>query len=369
MNTFFQLYILFSACFFTPLFSRDIGNMQQCVRIGHGNVAALHDQKLQNCGVKIIGVLETDPAKKAKIKEGGFFFCATYEEAKQLSPDFWDVCVPSDQHVAVIKNIIQIDPQASILVEKPLCLYHQLPELTDVLKNFHGKLVVNENYLSSHITQRVKEIAFHELKLSLTQIVVEMDKNRVEDFKKGRYIDNEGALKYEGPHMLTILQNLGEEFCPQGEINILYEDVEIPKRLHNQGTADVSYTANSVLVNLFSSMKGDIKHAYAPFIFSQIPEGDATRYRVVAIEGLNPQGECVTVAGFYEPLQGYPRSIGMVVVLKNGHLESALELIEDDTMGKHIERSVNYFRGQGENPCSLEKGIEIVKMLNQLLPK
>lgn len=72
--------------------------------------------------------------------------------------------------------------------------------------------------------------------------------------------------------------------------------------------------------------------------------------------------------GFYEPIQGLQRGQGAVAVLKEGKVISLFEPIQDDTMGTHLKRAVQYLAYGAENPCPVEKGIEAVDMLTQMLP-
>jgi hypothetical protein len=271
-------------------------------------------------------------------------------------------------HISVLRKIISIDPQARILIEKPVCLHHQISELRELLRSFQGRIVVNENYLSSEITKKVREIAFDQLQIEPHRVIVEMDKNRTKDFQNGRYIDTEGALKYEGTHMVTILQGLGGEFCPKGAIEKSYGDAYIPHQLPNQGFADISYWQDGVKVHLFTSMIGEIRHHFLPHDVAIVPAEDtATRYRIAAIEG-SSNGEPVTVIGFYEPVRGFQRSQGAVAVIKNEKLVSLFEPIADDSMGTHLKRALHYLVEGAENPCPVEKGIEAVEVLNKMLP-
>lgn len=330
-----------------------------CVRVGEGTVAPLHEQKLKSHDVQTIGIIDTDEKKKSS----PFKWFESYEAAAAANPTFWDVCTPPDQHLSVIKKIIAVDPKARMIVEKPICMSHEIEELNEVLKTFQGKLVVNENYLSSDITEKVRAIAFDELKLQPTRIVIEMDKNRMADFKKGRYVDPEGAFKYEGTHIITILDSLGIPL-PSKPTSVVYEDLS--PAFPQQGSADILFESGSLQVKLYSSMKGTLKNHYAPYARAPIEEHEtAPRYRVVAIEG-----GATTIVGFYEPLPNHPRSIGEVVVLVDGKVIKTYPSIPDDTMGKHLGKAVDYLTGKTEvNPCPPETAIRIVERLDSVLPK
>ncbi len=339
-----------------------------CIRVGVGNVAPLHEQKLKLVGIETAGAIDIDEQKKAGVLAKGIKWCNSYEEAAALKPLFWDNCTPPEEHLPVIKQIIEVDPTARIIVEKPICMSYQIGELEELLKTFKGKIVVNENYLSSDITETVRKIAIEELQLKPTRIVIEMDKNRTTDFKKGRYVDPEGAFKYEGTHIITILESLGLSIPPK-PTSVVYEDLSPEFPL--QGSADIVFEIDDLQVNLYSSMKGDIKNHYPPYSRPPIKEEEtAPRYRVVAIEGISQENIPMTVAGFYEPLPDHPRSIGEVVVLSEGKIIRTIPSIPDDTMGKNLKKAVEYLSGKTEtNPCTPETGIRIVRILDSVLPQ
>ncbi len=110
-----------------------------CVRVGYGNVAQIHDRKMQECGVNTVAIIEANEQKALQAKKNGFTVFNSCLEAAQLNPSFWDICVGTNQHFKVIKNIINFAPQANILVEKPICLFSEISSLRKLLKNFQGK--------------------------------------------------------------------------------------------------------------------------------------------------------------------------------------------------------------------------------------
>ncbi len=345
----------------------------QCIRIGYGQGALLHEQKLERLGVKTVGIIETDPTKKLQIISNGFFCCKTYEEAAKLKPHFWDICTPTDDRFSIVSEILKFDPKANILMENPVCSIEQVPQF-ETLEKSGVNIVVNENYLSSKIAEEVKKKAFDELKLKPTNVIVEFDKTRIDDFKKGRFKDRRGAFGYEGTHMITCLQSLGSEFLPTEKIVKKYEDLYLPEKLENQGSADITYKVNGVSVNLFSSMKGDIKHSFPPYGRKAILENETgLRYRILAVEGIDPKGNQATVVGFYEPIQQLvdqfkKRSQGAIAVIREEKVVDLQTPIEADSMGDHLAKVVSYFKGQEKvNPCSLKEGIQAVLILDSML--
>lgn len=348
---------------------------QTCIRVGGGTISPVHQQKLQQHAVETLGIIDNDPSKKDVVLRQGLQWFESYEQALEQKPDFWDVCVPPEVHLVVMKKIIETDPKALITVEKPICMSYQISELCQLLKTFQGKIVVNENYLSSEITGTVLKIAFELLHLTPHRIVVEMDKNRIADIKRGRYVDPEGAFKYEGTHILTILLSVLDKLSielPNRPNTIDYEPLIVSGRtLENQGSADILFKIDQLEINLFSSMNGTIKNRYPAYSKDSILEEEtAHRYRILAIEGESPDGTLYTVVGFYEPLAKHSRGIGEVILLKNGEWIKSFGEIADDSMGNHLGRTADYLLGKTSvNPCTAERGIEIVRLLDRMLPK
>jgi predicted dehydrogenase len=148
--------------------------------------------------VTTIGVIDLDEKKKKLALEAGFQAFSSYEEAFKLKPDFWDICVSTDFHLNILKTIISLDSNANIIVEKPICHFFQIDTLKKILENFQGKIVVNENYVSSNITKTVRKLSAL-LNLKSTRIISEMSKNRTADIRNRRFLDQEFfAFGYEG---------------------------------------------------------------------------------------------------------------------------------------------------------------------------
>src|SRR5579862_2766983 len=115
---------------------------ETCIRVGEGTVAQIHQEKLRQYGITTLGVIDIDPLKKEIVAGKGLQWLETYDQACALKPSFWDVCVPTEDHLLVMKKIMRIDPEACILVEKPICMSYQVPELRKLLTAFQGKIVV-----------------------------------------------------------------------------------------------------------------------------------------------------------------------------------------------------------------------------------
>ncbi|NER38299.1 MAG: hypothetical protein F6J93_30815 [Oscillatoria sp. SIO1A7] len=96
-----------------------------------------------------------------------------------------------------------------------------------MLKNFKGKLVVNENYITSLVTKKIKELII-DMDLAPHKVVSEMTKNRINDFINGRFLDNNlGAFGYEGSHIVTNVMVLGGQYFPREIGDFFYKNLYI----------------------------------------------------------------------------------------------------------------------------------------------
>jgi hypothetical protein len=350
-------------------------NMQAtCIRVGYGAIAQIHQQKLDTLGVRTLAIVETHPERRMAAAHAGFQVAAKCAEVVHLRPTFWDICVPTQYHVDILEAVAACDSRANILIEKPLCRYTDIVRLEHVLRQFNGQVVVNENYCSSAVTQYVRQ-AIERLDLKIEHIAVEMTKHRGADVASGRFVDEEfGALGYEGPHLLAIVQHLGQPYLPGDVVYLAIEDAIIPTEaggstlLVGQGGIDLTYlTPTGVEVNLYSSLVGRPKYLISPLdqMGMTIAYGDPTRHRVLQVTGTDIHGDTYQIAGWYEPIRGHDRSQGAAAIFKNGAVQKFIQPILDDTIGTHLARTVRCFTGEDENPCSVAQALGIVGFLEQ----
>jgi hypothetical protein len=345
-----------------------------CIRVGYGAIAQIHQVKLDTLGVRTVAVVETLPERRLAAERAGLQVATTCAEVAHLRPTFWDICVPTQCHADILEAIAACGTRANILIEKPICRYTDLPRIERILRQFSGQIIVNENYCSSAVTEHVRQ-AIERLDIQIEYIAVEMTKHRGADFASGRFIDEEfGALGYEGPHLLAIVQHLDQQYLPGHVVDIAVEDAIIPTEtggstlLAGQGGIDLTYvTPAGVEVNLYTSLVGRPKYLIPPLNQRgmTIGYGDTTRHRVLQVTGRDIRGDTYQIAGWYEPIRGYDRSQGAAAIIKNGALETFIHPIWDDTIGTHLARAVRCFIGMDENPCSVAQGLRIVRFLEQ----
>ena len=359
-----------------------------CVRIGFGKVAQVHDAMLRELGVRTIGVFEPDCARHQAIRERGFHVVQSIDEAAALSPDFFDVCAPTEHHADVLEQINKITPRANVIMEKPFCAFAEINRMEDILMRHRGRVVVNENYSSSEVVVSIKR-EIKSLGLKVTRVIVELSKHRGEDFLANRFQDLIlGALGFEGAHLLAIANNLGHPvnfsdvrdvdidsiYCDAHHVgdlnvnNLIHDPVTGNMSLSHQGGACIQYVSEAgCLVDLYSSMSGIIGFPCPPFAptIERIAFNDShVKYRHVRIDGIASDGKNYQVAGFLEPVTDLDRNMGAIAVFCEWTLSKPILFVADSTMKQHMQKILSFFLGDGQNPYSPEQAMNDVRQLN-----
>ena len=337
------------------------------VQIGCGSAASLHRQAFPP-EVEIIAVVDADPQKVELAKREGFpaFSSILLVPQKFKSHvDFWDVCVPNEEHLPVMRELLHMGA-TKILVEKPICVPSQIKEMKKLLDNFpEAQVCVEETYLSSTVVEKVREKA-KKYQLISPHIIVEKSKNRINDVLDGRFLDPElGVFGLETPHSVASVIGTGIGRAPSKLQFCWTKSMDLPSGhlLPRQGSGSISYlTKDGCQVKLLTSMDGNIIYPLpeinAPTF---IPQGDPTRYRIIVLE----EGG-FKIIGQFEPIPGRERFRGRVLVYQNSQLlEEAT--FEDKPMNRQLARAIRYFQGQGDNPGHSDDALAIVSFLGEVM--
>lgn len=363
--------------------------MTHCIRIGFGKIARIHEEQLNNHGVRTLGVVELKPDLITEIEHSGLRAFRSINDTLDYNPDFYDICTPVHARTDVLKTICALNPEANILIEKPICSYKDIQTIRDILKHHRGKVVVNENYASSNVTTIVRD-ALSSRGIRPTRLIVESTKHRGADYLGGRYIDHHiGALGYEGSHLLAIVGVFGEGYeieeliesdidsihLSTGEADRCLFDMcneiapQSDKSLSNQGGAFMQYRArNGCLVDLYTSMSGIIGFPCPPFAYPGqiIPQADSqTRYRILRVDGVDDAGATYQIVGFFEPVLGLERSMAKMLIFKDYSLHDQSDDFEDNTMIQHLLRAIRHFKGLETNPYSVSQAMDDVAKLHE----
>ena len=339
--------------------------------------------------MQTIGVVEVSQDRLKEIEESGLRPFSSLQDAVACIPDVYDVCTPGHARVEVLRALCALDSQANILIEKPICDFQDIQPIQAILQNHAGLIVVNENYASSHVTSAVRD-ALVSRDITPTRLIVESTKHRGADYLHGRLVDSTlGALGYEGSHLLAISGEFGSgyeidelldldidsielstEEPASGETNPVRPAGQQPKKhLSHQGGAFMQYRAkNGCTVDLYTSMSGLIGFPCPPYAYpgQKIPQSDVnTRFRILRVDGLDGAGVPHQIVGFYEPIAGFDRSQGQLLIFKNWALDEQSAAFEDNTMSQHLLRAVRHFGGLEPNPYRVERALADVIRLHE----
>ncbi len=179
-----------------------------CV-VGYGAAGRLHAGILSEAGMRVTVI---DP----KHDQSPAVPPPVYESVEALdaatgSPDLWSVCAPTGDHLSLLRQILDRDPNARILLEKPACYGHEIPDFEHLLNiHPHARIVVNDQYRHSRALSRlgalIGELAPGQ---PIDHITVTFTKDRRQDISTGRFVDRiYGVLGYEWLHMLAVVRQI-----------------------------------------------------------------------------------------------------------------------------------------------------------------
>ncbi|MGE7387018.1 Gfo/Idh/MocA family oxidoreductase [Streptomyces sp. NPDC004126] len=351
----------------------------RCVLIGYGRMGQLHAKKWRALGVDVVGVV--DPRAGERAAADGLPVVGSVAEAFGAAPDLWDVCVPTAAHATVLGTVCALDRDADLIVEKPLCAPADVSRVRGVLAGHRGRVVVGENYHSSHVATAVARAAAR-LGLTVRQVVVEMSKHRGADVRAGRFEDESlGALGYEGPHLLAVLADFGAAagtgVWPAGEAEVAFHGEQDAEDGPPRYGVDIRYTtAQGLDVALATSVAGRISHPLGPHAPRRRPlpvEDRTTRHRVLGVLGTDPRGDAWELVGTFEPVAALPRGTATVAVRRaaadavTGTAAGAwrpVRTLADDSLARHLARTVAHFTGGGDNPAPPDRALEHLALLH-----
>lgn len=178
--------------------------------VGHGKIGRLHAQTLTALGHKMCIV---DPYKPHS-------FWPSYSQIGKiplpalLEMELWIIASPTEHHFPALEEILALQPHGYILIEKPAVLPHQLHSLSRLQERFPmARIAVQDTYGLSPVTDfLLMTLRSLEPGARLTELAIEMSKNRLRDEANGRFIDQHwGVAGYEGFHLLSLKARLTNE--------------------------------------------------------------------------------------------------------------------------------------------------------------
>lgn len=183
-----------------------------CV-VGHGKIGRLHTELLAGLGAEPIII---DPKHQDLPVEYTSFPHGVEQLPEQVHSTIgmWSVCTPTADHLPVLRTILEHDPHARVLVEKPACLGHEITDFRALLRAHpEARVVVTDQYRHARALTVLRELMErYEPDAVPDHVAVTFVKDRSGDVALGRFVDRSyGVLGYEWLHMLTVLRGVLDE--------------------------------------------------------------------------------------------------------------------------------------------------------------
>ncbi len=178
-----------------------ISKLHICI-VGYGVAGQLHHRLFAEIGLtaRLVDLVAADPS-------GGPPTYTQITDVPDTSPiDLWSVCTPTDNHLATVKQILNREPRARIVIEKPLCRPSEISEIVKLMANYNESRIVVMNQYSYAKLPALLMAMLRNTDQPLVNVKVAFSKDRREDVAAGRFVDSDyGVFGYEWLHMLAIL--------------------------------------------------------------------------------------------------------------------------------------------------------------------
>jgi len=205
--------------------------------------------------------------------------------------DYYVVSTPTDLHVGTVKEILQRNPHAHIVVEKPLASHRMFAALKVAVQRYPMcRIIENCQYAQSSLIERILDLSpeIRTRRHTLRSVYIEMTKNRDLDNRNGRTRDGKyHLLGYEGPHMIALADRLmrmlfRKNWMPGLTISCIGRHVRRTMPL-DEGTARFEFCHPQLpRVQFHTSTIGEIGDRVAT-PKQRILAGDPERYRIVRL--------------------------------------------------------------------------------------
>lgn len=188
---------------------RENHQVSACV-IGYGIAGKLHTEILTELGADVMII---DPKHQDLPKTHHSFpnDVGRLPTARAAGVDLWSICCPTAAHLSVLRAVLEHNPAARVLLEKPACQGHEIEELSSLLAAHpQARVLVNDQYRHSTVLPAFTDLIDRlEGDAPFTHTAVTFTKDRTADIGSGRFIDHTyGVLGYEWLHMLAVLSHV-----------------------------------------------------------------------------------------------------------------------------------------------------------------
>lgn len=262
-----------------------------CV-VGHGVAGRLHERLLSRLGFTVTVV---DPVTEVLPADAHPTEAPRYRRIADVPHDtpvdVWSVCSPTATHLRTVAEVLDRDPAARLLVEKPVCRSGEGPVLAALLRRYErSRLVVMNQYRHAQAVPVLRAMK-DELApgYPVSGVRVGFGKDRREDIAAGRFVDHDyGVFGYEWLHMLALVSGV----LPTGTYDrYLLTDpskhdvrVAVDRELTSTAAHETT-TVDDLTIELYSTIVGPDAHPLVPSPKWMAPPhgGTESRQRLVEI--------------------------------------------------------------------------------------
>ncbi|MFS4108437.1 Gfo/Idh/MocA family oxidoreductase [Streptomyces sp. PD-S100-1] len=232
-----------------------------CV-VGYGVAGRLHHRLLEAAGLRVCTV---DPALTAAPAGAHRLRPVEHSPAVRDVPgpvDLWSLCTPTQVHVDVLADVLERDPRARVIMEKPACRARDVPRLLELLERHpEARVVVMNQYRHAHALRLLDDLRRQHLPdQPVTAVRVAFSKDRRADMAAGRFVDRDhGVFGYEWPHMLAVASRLLPPDTYRAYVESPVEDVRgvVHDDYFVTAAHERAVPADGVELELYSSVVGD----------------------------------------------------------------------------------------------------------------
>ncbi|MFJ1748199.1 Gfo/Idh/MocA family oxidoreductase [Streptomyces sp. NPDC088116] len=262
-----------------------------CV-VGHGVAGRLHERLLSRLGFTVTVVDPvTDALATGALPPGAPRYRRIADVPRDAPVDVWSVCSPTETHLRAVAEVLDRDPAARLLVEKPVCRSGEGPVLAALLRRYErARLVVMNQYRHA---QAVPVLSAMKEEFApghpVSGVRVGFGKDRREDIAAGRFVDHDyGIFGYEWLHMLALVSGVlpAETYDRYLLTDPSRHDVRVAVDPELTSTAaHETTTLDDLTVELYSTIVGPDAHPLVPAPKWMPPphEGAESRQRLVEI--------------------------------------------------------------------------------------
>jgi hypothetical protein len=313
--------------------------------LGLGKVGSLYERAFRNPLNSVLGI---DPHPRAESVSIPIVPEIKWLPKNRRKPDLWVIASPTALHLSHIEKILEIDPTARVITEKPICAPGEIDAFLSLIAKFpEAKICVNDLYSISPATSAwVNSIS--EIKSPLQSLKIEMSKNRQRDDRNGRFQDLEfGALGYEGFHLFSLLSSAFEAVGENESLPLSWNYSEVtPKRallktqpIDGPRISLATSVAGEILLpeeSLTTVYQSDSAQRYLRNRF--IPAESEFRYRYALAEFLDGSKCMLVLEPFFNANSNYKNNHLIRTVNQFGTFDQAIINNQFETaIHKHIK--------------------------------